>query len=194
MNKKISWPGATQLAPVPVVLIGCSDGSRRNLCTVAWVGTVCSTPPMVSISLRKERFSHGMISGSREFTVNIPPVFLAAEVDYCGVVSGREYDKFAVCKLTPGEGETVKSPIVMECPLNLECKVRNILELGSHDLFLAEITAVRVDEHLIGPKGRLELENANLLAYAHGHYHRLGEAIGHFGFSVRRKPGSPVRR
>jgi len=191
--KKVTWPGATQLAPLPVVLVGVADRVRQNLLTVAWTGIVCSTPPMISISVRKERFSHPMLTESREFTVNLPTAAQAEKVDYCGVVSGRDADKFAVCGFTPVPGETVRAPLVAECPVNLECRVRQILELGSHDLFLADILAVRVDESLIGGDGRLRLESADLLAYVHGHYHRVADAIGHFGFSVRRKPGAETR-
>ncbi len=190
---KITWQGATQLAPVPVVLIGVSDGVRQNVFTVAWTGIVCSTPPMVSISVRKERFSFAMIEKSGEFTVNMPAADMAKTTDLCGVVSGREYDKFAMGGLTPLPGETVRAPVLAECPVSMECQVRRQIELGSHVLFLAEITAVRVEERYIGSNGRLQLEKADLLAYVHGHYHRIGDAIGHFGYSVRRKKGSPVR-
>ncbi|MBQ7394524.1 MAG: flavin reductase family protein [Lentisphaeria bacterium] len=193
MDKKITWQGATQLAPLPVVLVTTADAVRQNVFTVAWTGIVCSTPPMLSISVRKERFSHPMICESREVTVNIPPASLAEEVDRCGVLSGREYNKFTLCHFTPIPGETVKSPVISECPVSLECKVSHILELGSHDLFIAHITAVRVSERLIDEKGRLQLESADLLAYAHGHYHRVADAIGHFGFSVRKKAGPKVR-
>ena len=193
MEKKVTWPGATQLAPLPVVLVAVADGIRQNVFTVAWTVIVCSTPPMLSISVRKERFSHPMICESREFTVNVPPASLAEEVDRCGVLSGREYNKFSLCGLTPVPGETVQAPIIAECPVSLECKVSQVLELGSHDLFIADITAVRVSERLIDEKGRMKLETADLLAYAHGHYHRMADAIGHFGYSVRKKEGSKIR-
>lgn len=193
MDRKITWPGATQLAPLPVVLVAVADAVRQNVFTVAWTGIICTNPAMLSISVRKERFSHPMICESREFTVNVPSAALAEEVDRCGVLSGREYNKFSLCNFTALPGETVKAPIIAECPVSLECRVSQILELGSHDLFLAHITAVRVNESLIGENGRLQLENADLLAYAHGHYHRVADAIGHFGFSVRKKKGPKVR-
>ena len=193
MDKKVTWQGATQLAPLPVVWVAVADAVRQNVFTVAWTGIVCSTPPMLSISVRKERFSHPMICESGVFTVNIPPASLAEEVDRCGVLSGREYNKFSLCGLTPLPGETVSAPIIAECPVSLECKVAKVLELGSHDLFIADITAVRVSERLIGENGRLQLESADLLAYAHGHYHRVADAIGHFGYSVRKKQGPKVR-
>ena len=186
-------PG-TLLAPVPAVMVSCArKGERPNIVTIAWAGTVNSDPPMCSVSVRKERFSHPMLTASREFTVTLPTAALAEKVDYCGVVSGRDVDKFAACGLTPEPAETVGAPLVAECPVNLECRVKQILELGSHDLFLADILAVRADERLIDEKGRLKLETADLLAYVHGHYHRVADAIGHFGFSIRRKPGAKTR-
>lgn len=195
-HEKTIWPGSTQLAPVPAVLVGCGDGKtfKYNLITVAWAGTVCSDPAMLAISVRPERFSFAPISQLKEFTVNLPPAHLAAELDRCGVVSGRDCDKFEVCHLTAVRGEKVAAPIVAECPVALECRVKNELFLGSHTLFLAEIVAVQVESALIDAKGKFDIDQADLVAYAHGHYYRLGDCIGHFGYSVRRKPGSIVRK
>lgn len=193
--KKLIWPGSTQLAPVPAVLVGCgTEPASYNLITVAWAGTVCSKPPMVSISIRPERHSYDLIRNAGEFTVNLPTAEQIRAVDYCGVVSGRDHDKFTETRLTPLQGSKVAAPLVAECPLGLECRVVQTLELGSHTLFLAEIVAVQVSEEFVNASGRLELEKAGLAAYIHGHYHRIGGAIGHFGYSVRKKPGPVVRR
>lgn len=193
---KLIWPGSTQLAPVPAVLVGTGGGNfADNLITVAWAGIVCSAPPMLSISVRPERFSYQALVETREFTVNVPLANQAAIVDWCGVVSGRDHDKFAEKSLTPLRGSQVAAPLVEECPLNLECKVKEIIKLGSHDLFLAEIVAVQVSEEYLTKTGRLDLErNGGVLGYAHGHYFQLGKCLGHFGFSVRKKPGRKVRK
>ena len=193
---KLIWPGSTQLAPVPAVLVGTGGGNfADNLITVAWVGIVCSAPPMLSISVRPERFSYQPLVETGEFTVNVPLASQAEIVEWCGVVSGREHDKFAEKKLTAVRGSKIAAPLVEECPLNLECKVKEIIKLGSHDLFLAEIVAVQVSEEYLTGTGRLDLEhNGGVLGYAHGHYFQLGKCLGHFGFSVRKKPGRKVRK
>lgn len=184
------------MAPVPAVLVGCGNGAelKYNLLTVAWVGTVCSDPPMLAIALRPERFSYDLVSETGEFTVNLPGHELAAAVDKCGVISGRDCDKFQVCNLTPHPGTQVASPLVVECPVNLECRVERTIPLGSHTLFIGRILAVQVDSALISPSGKFDIDRAGLLAYAHGHYYELGRCIGHFGFSVRKKPGPRVRK
>ena len=193
---KLIWPGSTQLAPVPAVLVGTGGGNfADNLITVAWAGIVCSAPPMLSISVRPERFSYQALTETGEFTVNVPLASQAEIVDWCGVVSGRDHDKFAEKSLTPLRGSQVAAPLVAECPLNLECKVKDIIKLGSHDMFLAEIVAVQVSEEYLTKTGRLDLErNGGVLGYAHGHYFQLGKCLGHFGFSVRKKPGRKVRK
>ena len=194
-SQKVIWSPSTQLAPVPAVLVGCGSAEADwNLITIAWTGIVCSKPPMLSVSVRPERHSHELIRRSGEFTVNIPTAAMADDVDWCGVVSGRDHRKFAERNLTPIAGSKVSAPLVAECPLGLECRVKEVLQLGSHDLFLAEILAVQVTESWINESGRLELERAGLLSYVHGHYFGLGECIGHFGFSVRKKPGSVIRK
>lgn len=182
------WKPGTVLYPVPTVMVTCANAEgRANVFTVAWTGTVCSEPPMLSISVRKSRFSYGLIVDSGEFVVNIPSVRLVKTTDYCGVVSGRDVDKFAVAGLTQGPGSSVKAPIIMECPMNIECVVRQTLELGSHTMFVAEVTAVQVSEHLVSPSGRLALEKEGLAAYSHGGYYTLGKKIGHFGYSIRKQ-------
>ena len=194
--KKLIWPGSTQLAPVPAVLVGTGgNGFANNLITVAWVGIVCSDPAMLSISVRPERHSYKALVETKEFSVNVPLASQAAIVDWCGVKSGRDVDKFAEQHLTAAAGSQIKAPLVMECPLNLECKVKDIIKLGSHDMFLAEIVAVQVSEDFLTESGRLDLErNGGVLGYAHGHYFNLGNCIGHFGFSVRKKPGAKIRK
>ena len=185
---KAVWEPGTMLYPVPPVMVSCVDAEGKpNIITVAWAGTVCSEPPMLSISVRPSRYSHGLITASQEFVVNIPTVRLVRATDYCGVVSGRDVDKFSEAKLTPGPSNTVKAPIIMECPINIECAVRQTLELGTHTMFVAEVTAVQVTEQLISEGGRLALETPGLVAYAHGGYYMLGKKLGHFGFSVRKK-------
>lgn len=195
---KVLWKPGTMLSPVPVVLVSCADASGRpNIITIAWTGTICSEPPMLSISVRPERYSHRLIRESREFVVNVPSVREAKAVDYCGVVSGRDVDKFKQTGLTAGPASKVGAPILVECPVNIECRVRQEIELGSHTMFIAQIVAVQADERLITPHGRLAIERAGLIAYAHGHYFALGRDLGFFGFSVQRRKSvrkSPARR
>jgi flavin reductase (DIM6/NTAB) family NADH-FMN oxidoreductase RutF len=185
---KHSWKPGNMLSPVPVVMASCGGTKswKPNLITIAWIGSVCSDPPMLSISLRPDRHSHDIIKTTGEFVVNVPSLDQARATDWCGVVSGRDTDKFAATGLTPGPALKVGCPIVRECPLNIECRVRKILPLGSHTLFLAEVVAVQVSASLVDSKGRLNLEKAGLMAFAHGHYFALGRHIGHFGFSVRK--------
>ena len=191
MTAKQVWKPGTMLFPVPVVMVTSVDkDGRPNICTVAWTGTVCSDPPMLSISLRAERYSHELIKASREFVVNVPSVKQVRATDYCGVVSGREVDKFEKTELTPAPASKIKTPLILECPLNLECRVKRTLELGSHTLFVAEVLAVQVNTALVTPSGRLALEKAGLAAYAHGGYYALGRKLGFFGYSVqKKKPG-----
>ena len=183
-------PGAL-LSPVPAVLVSCGTMEKPNLLTVAWAGTVCTRPPMVSISVRPERFSYPLIRESGEFVLNLPPARLVRAVDLCGVRSGRDGDKFALSGLHPAETAGVGAPGVAECPVRFGCKVRQVIPLGSHDLFLAEIVSIEAEERLFDEKGRLCLEKMGLLAYAHGEYFALGEKAGSFGFSVRKKPLPP---
>jgi flavin reductase (DIM6/NTAB) family NADH-FMN oxidoreductase RutF len=193
--EKHSWKPGNVLSPVPAVLVSCgaTRGWKPNLITIAWTGNVCSEPPMLSISIRPERYSHEIIETTREFVVNVPSLGQARAVDWCGVVSGRSEDKFAGAELTPAPALKVGCPIVLECPLNIECRVRKSLKLGSHTLFVAEVVAVQVTSALIDAKGRLRLEKGGLLAFAHGQYFALGRCIGRFGFSVQKRK-SRVRR
>ncbi len=191
---KIKWKGGALLSPLPAVLVSCGNGEVENVFTVAWTGIVCTKPPMLSISVRKERFSYDLIDKSGEFCVNLTPESLVRAVDYCGVKSGRDVDKFKEMKLTKTESFEVKCPSINECPITLECRVNRKIELGSHDMFIADIVAVGADESLIDEKGRLMLEKARLLSYSHGDYFSLGKKIGDFGFSVRKKKRNTKKR
>lgn len=184
---KIQWKGGTILSPVPVVLVSCADGEKKNVFTVAWTGIVCSNPPRTYVSVRPERYSHELISKSGEFCINLPTSYMAKLVDFCGVKSGREFDKFGKLNLTAEPSKTVSCPSVAECPITLECKVFEQKELGSHTMFLADITAVTVNEAILDGKGRMSIEKANLMAYGHGTYYTLGKRIGSFGYSVKKK-------
>ena len=191
---KLHWKGGALLAPVPAVLVSCGNQNVDNLITIGWVG-ICSThPPKLYISVRPERFSYNIIKESGEFCVNLPTVEMAKAVDFCGVKSGKDTDKFKETKLTKSESTSVSCKSVAECPLTLECKVDKIIPLGSHDMFIADIVAVTVDEKIVDEKGRLMLEKANLLAYSHGDYFSLGKKVGDFGFSVRKKKNLKRKR
>jgi flavin reductase (DIM6/NTAB) family NADH-FMN oxidoreductase RutF len=179
------------LYPVPAVLVGCRDEEGRdNLMTAAWAGTICSDPVMVSVSIRRERYSHDIIERTGVFTLSLTTEELALAADFCGVRSGRDTDKFREMKLTPLESVKIRAPGVSESPVVLECLVRQILRLGSHDMFIAEVVNVSVDEQYMNENGRLMLERADLIAYSHGEYFTLGDRIGKFGYSVRRKGGT----
>ena len=177
------------LAPLPAVMVSCggTEEYRPNIITLAWAGTVCSEPPMLSVSIRPSRHSYEIIKKTGEFVVNVTTAKLARATDWCGVKSGRDVDKFKECRLTPFKSVTVAAPGIAECPVNMECKVRRVVKLGSHDMFIAEITAVQVSEELLDKRGKLRLENAGLLAFSHGEYFVLGSRLGHFGYSVRKK-------
>ena len=190
---KRSMKAGTMLYPLPAVLVTGGDMEHSTVMTAAWTGIVNSDPPMTYVSIRPERYSYDIIKEAGEFVINLTTADMAKEVDYAGCISGRKEDKFAKLGFVKEPCEIVKAPMIAQCPVSLECRVKQILELGSHDLFLADILAVRADERLIDERGRLKLETADLLAYVHGHYHRVADAIGHFGFSVRRKPGAETR-
>ena len=190
---KQTWKGSTLLNPEPPVLVSCGSMEAANLITIGWTGTICTQPSMVCISVRPERYSYQLIKASGEFVINLPTRKLVRAVDWCGVKSGRDYDKFAEMKLTPLPASTVSCPILAESPVNLECQVTQVIPLGSHDLFLAKVTAVDVDEALLDEKGKLCLERADLIVYSHGEYFSLGKQLGTFGYSVRKK-ATPQRR
>ena len=190
---KQSWKPGNMLYPVPAVLVSCRDQEGNdNVLTIAWAGTICSDPAMLSISVRKERHSYAMIKESGVFVVNLTTKALVEATDYCGVRSGRDEDKFTAMHLTKGEAEKINAPIIMESPVNIECRVKQVLELGSHDMFIAEVVNVQVSDELLDEKGSFQLQKAELLAYSHGEYYELGKKLGTFGFSVK-KPERKVR-
>ncbi len=186
MEKEL-WKPGNMLYPIPAVMVSCGTMEKPNIITIAWTGTVCSSPAMVSISIRKERYSYDIIKESGEFVINLVTNDLVRQADYCGVKSGREVDKFKEMKLTPVPSETVLVPAISESPVNIECKVTQILPLGSHDLFLAEVTGVKADKSLMDEKGRFHLNQSGLIVYSHGEYYALGELLGKFGYSVKKK-------
>jgi flavin reductase (DIM6/NTAB) family NADH-FMN oxidoreductase RutF len=176
------------LYPVPAVMVSLARaGERPNIITVAWAGTINSDPPMLSISVRKERYSHAILCETREFVVNLVHEPLVRACDYCGVRSGRDVDKFAEMNLTPVAVEGVDAPAIAQSPVSLACQVTQIIPLGSHDLFLAKIVSVTVDERYLDEKGTFHLNDAGLVAYSHGTYFKLGKALGTFGYSVRKR-------
>ena len=188
---KQSWRGSTLLNPEPPVLVSCGGLEKPNLITIGWTGTICTQPSMVSISVRPERYSHHLIQESGQFAINLPTEALVRSVDWCGVKSGRDVDKFSACGLHSAPGSVLTDcPILEESPVNLECRVTQVIPLGSHDLFLAEVVACDVDESLLDENGKLCLEK--LIVYSHGDYLALGRKLGTFGYSVRKK--KPVRR
>lgn len=181
---KINWKGGALLAPVPPVMVSCGDMESSNIITVGWTGIINTQSPKTYISIRKSRHSYGIIKDSGEFVINLTPKHLVREADYCGIYTGKKVDKFAKCKLTKAEAQLVSCPIIEESPLSLECKVFDIIELGTHDMFLADIVGVDVSEEIVDKNGRLMLDKADLVAYAHGEYFELGKKIGKFGFST----------
>ncbi|HNU91569.1 MAG TPA: flavin reductase family protein [Spirochaetota bacterium] len=184
---KVVWKPGTMLYPVPAVLVTSHNGGTDNVLTVSWAGTVCTEPAMLSISLRPERHSYGLIRGSGEFAVNLPTADMARAVDLCGVRSGADCDKFKAAKLTRRTAGHVSAPLIAECPVCIECRVRDIIPLGSHHLFISEVLAVHAEESLMDSKGKFHLERAGLLCYNHGHYCAVTKPLGDFGFSVRKK-------
>jgi flavin reductase (DIM6/NTAB) family NADH-FMN oxidoreductase RutF len=169
-------------------MVTCADDTgKANIITVGWAGTINTKPPMLSISVQKQRYSYGLIKGKGEFAVNLPTEKLAFATDFCGVKSGRDVNKFEAARLTPEKASAVGVPLIKECPVSLECIVKNCIELGSHDMFIAEIVAVDVDEELLDVKGKLHLEKAGLICYSHGYYWTLGKSLGYFGYSVTKK-------
>lgn len=187
-GKKQTWRPGNMLYPVPAVMVSVARPDEKpNIITVAWAGTINSDPAMLSISVRKERHSHAILCDTKEFVVNLVSESLVRACDYCGVRSGRDVDKFAQMKLTPVSVDGVDVPAIAESPVNLACRVTQIIPLGSHDMFLAEIVSVTVDERYMDEKGTFHLNDAGLVAYSHGTYFKLGKELGTFGFSVRKK-------
>ena len=187
MAKEI-WKPGNMLYPLPVVMVSMADRQgKSNIITIAWAGTVCTNPPMVSISVRPERYSYPILKETGEFVINLTTRELAFATDYCGVKSGRDVDKFKEMKLTAIPASQVKAPMIAESPVNIECRVREILPLGSHDMFLADVVAVHADEKYMDGKRKFHLENAEPIVYSHGSYLCCGEQLGTFGYSVKKK-------
>ena len=187
MAKEI-WKPGNMLYPLPVVMVSMVDGQNRtNIITIAWAGTVCTNPPMVSISVRPERYSYHMLKETGEFVINLTTEELLEATDYCGVASGRDVNKWEKMNLTPIPSEKVSVPAVAESPINIECKVTEVKELGTHHMFIAEVVNVRADEKYMDEKGKFHLEHSKPIAYSHGTYFSLGEELGKFGYSVRKK-------
>ena len=185
---KQNWKPGNMLYPLPAVLVTCRDKQGNdNVLTIAWTGTICSDPAMLYISVRPERYSYPMIKETGEFVVNLTTEALLQATDYCGVRSGRDEDKFQAAGLTKGEAEKVNAPIILESPVNIECRVTEVMPLGSHDMFLAEVVNIQVSEEYLDETGAFRLADAKLLAYSHGRYYGLGQELGTFGYSVRKK-------
>lgn len=187
MGKEL-WKPGNMLYPLPVVMVSLADrDGHPNIITLAWVGTVCTNPPMVSISVRPERYSYPILKETGEFVINLTTKELAFATDYCGVKSGRDVDKFKEMGLTPIPAKEVAAPMIKESPVNIECKVRQILPLGSHDMFLADVVAVHADEKYMDGNRKFHLEQAEPIIYSHGSYFGCGELLGTFGYSVKKR-------
>ncbi len=186
---KTAFKPGTMIYPLPAVMVSCGDSPENyNIITIAWTGTLCSDPPMCYISVRPERHSHALIERTGEFVINLTTEALARQTDWCGVRSGRDYNKFREMHLTPEQGQIVKAPLIKESPLNIECKVFEVRHLGSHDMFMANVVAIDAEEALIDKTtSQFQLNHAGPLAYSHGKYYGLGEKLGGFGFSVKKK-------
>lgn len=184
---KQTWKGSVITSPVPPTLVSCAYGDIKNVFTVAWTGILCTQPPVTYISVRPERYSYELISKSKEFVINLATQEMVRAVDICGVKSGRKVDKFELTGLSTDSASKVTAPIIVQSPVNIECRVRETVKLGTHDMFIADIIALDIANELIDENGRLALEKAGLLAYSHGEYFGLGKKLGSFGYSVRKK-------
>ena len=184
---KIKWRGGALVAPLPPVMVTVGDMENSNIITIGWTGITNTIPPKTYISVRPKRHSYNILKENGEFVINLTPSSLVKAADYCGIYTGAKVDKFKKCDLTKEEATEVKAPLIAECPLSLECRVTDVIPLGSHDMFLADIVAVNVDESLVDKEGKLHLDKAGLVAYAHGEYFELGKKIGSFGFSATKK-------
>lgn len=194
MGKQTFKPG-NMLYPLPAVMVSCQGNDNKpNIITVAWAGTVCTNPPMLSISVRPERYSYHLIEESGEFVVNLTTQDLVRATDFCGVRSGRDLDKFKECHLTPLPSKVVKAPGIAESPVNIECKVREVKPLGSHTMFLADVVNVTIDDTYLDENGRFHLNQSGLVTYSHGEYFLLGKKLGTFGYSVAKKKTQKKKR
>ncbi len=185
---KVDFKPGTMIYPLPAVMVSCGETPEEyNIITIAWTGTICSDPPMCYISVRPGRHSYGIIRRTGEFVINLTTEELARATDWCGCRSGRQYNKWQEMNLTPLSAKVVKAPLIAEAPVNIECKVQQIIPLGTHDMFIAEVVYIQADEAFIDRKGAFSLASANPLVYNHGHYFGIGKKIGKFGWSVEKK-------
>ena len=191
---KVSWKGSTLLGPVPPVMVTCGDMESSNIITIAWTGILNTQPPKTYISVRPSRHSYNIIKESGEFVINLTPAALVREADFCGIYTGKKVDKFARCGLHKQSATQVSCPMIEESPLSLECRVCEVVPLGTHDMFIADIVAVNVNEELLDSEGKLCLDKARLAAFAHGEYFELGKRIGSFGFSVKKKKRKTAKK
>lgn len=186
---KEDWKPGTLVYPLPAVLVSVGESEEEyNLITIAWTGTICTNPPMCYISVRPNRHSYEILKRTKEFVINLTTEDMAFATDWCGVKSGKDHHKFQEMKLTPGKASAVRAPIVEEAPLSIECRVKDIVPLGSHDMFIAEVVNVKADKQYLDPvTGKFNLADSRLIVYSHGHYYKMGEEIGRFGWSVEKK-------
>ncbi|MCT4615534.1 MAG: flavin reductase family protein [Marinifilaceae bacterium] len=185
---KQNWKPGTLIYPLPAVMVSCGDKKENfNIITIAWTGTICTDPAMCYISIRKNRHSYQLIKDTQEFVINLTTKALARATDWCGVKSGKDFNKFEEMKLTAGKSKNLKCPTIEESPINIECKLENIIELGSHDMFIAKVVNIQADEKYMDENGKFCLDKAQPIAYSHGHYYELGQMIGKFGYSVQKK-------
>ena len=192
---KQSWKPGNMLNPVPAVMVSVADREGRpNIITVAWAGTVCTNPPMVSISVRPSRYSYDIIRETGEFVINLTTEKLTRACDYCGVVSGRDVDKFAKTGLTPMAVEGVRAPAIAESPVNIACRVKETRALGSHTMFIAEVVGVTADDAFMDETGRFHINDTGLIMYSHGEYFGMGRRLGKFGYSVQKKRGKNAKK
>jgi flavin reductase (DIM6/NTAB) family NADH-FMN oxidoreductase RutF len=186
---KINWKPGNMIYPLPAVLVTCGDNKENyNVLTIAWTGTICTNPPMTYISVRPNRHSYNIIKNTGEFVINLTCKKIVKAVDFCGVKSGKDLNKFKEMNLTIEKATKVKAPLILESPVNIECQVKDIVKLGSHDMFTAEVVAVHVDETYIDKNNKFHLDKTNPICYSHGAYYELGEKLGTFGYSVKKKP------
>ena len=182
-----NWKGSVLLAPVPAVMVSCGDEEQSNIITVAWTGVLCTHPPKTYVSIRPQRHSYNLIKKTGEFVINIPSADIAKAIDFCGIYTGAKVDKFERCKLTRTPSKEVSAPTIAECKVALECRVCDVVPLGTHDMFVADIVSVSVDDSILDENGKLCMERANLCAFAHGEYFTLGKKVGEMGFSATKK-------
>ncbi|OQY40469.1 MAG: flavin reductase [Spirochaetaceae bacterium 4572_7] len=192
---KVQWKPGNLIYPLPAALVSCSSKTHGdNLITIAWTGTICTNPPMCYISVRPERFSYDIIKESGEFVINLTTAAMARGTDWCGVRSGRDFDKFKECGFSKTKANVVNAPLVTESPLSIECKVIEIKELGSHHMFLAEVVSSTVDDKYLDESGAFNLNNSELICYSHREYRKVGQKVGSFGYAVKKPKKKPRRK